>query len=182
MQPGINKSIGFFDDKLLISMLACMIYRIITISISLIYTHFFVPHKIHISINLYGFYLYLFLVCGIIISAVIPRRAIGVTVAAGSTLLLGMDIFRADLPYRALLFVFSAFWAYLFVFTSNSQLRKVQSESLKSKAVRRLKYILLIVYPIYIFFEKDTFRNVSLFITCLIFLVFFISWLNRKLQ
>lgn len=182
MQPGMNKNINLFNDKLLIGLLACMIYRIITISISLLYVQFFIPHKIHISTNIYGFYVYLILVFCIFISAIIPRQAISITVAVGSTLLLGADIFKSELPYRALLFFFSASLAYLFVFSSNNQLRELQSEPYTSKAVRQLKYILLIVYPIYLLFEVDMFRNVSLFIACVIFLSFFISWMNKKLQ
>lgn len=182
MRIGINKNINSLNSKLLIGLLASMIYRIITILISLFYANFFNPHKIHISTNLYGFYVYLFLVFFIFISAVIPRRVISVTVAISSTLLLGMYIFRADLPYRVLLFVFSSSLSYLFVFFSNSQLRKVSSGSYASKVVRRLKYILLIVYPAYLFFEVEMFRNVSLFIACVISLTFFISFLNRKLK
>lgn len=182
MRIGINKNISSLNGKLLIGLLASMIYRVITILISLLYAQFFSPHKIHISTNLYGFYVYLLLVFCIFISAVIPRRVISVTVAISSTLLLGMDIFRADLPYRALLFIFSSSLSYLFVFLSNSQLRKVPSGSNASKAVRRLKYILLIVYPAYLFFEVEIYRNVSLFIACVISLTFFISLLNRKLK
>ena len=182
MQPGLNKATTSFNNKLLTCLLAGVIYRVITISISLIYIQFFVPHKIQISTNIYGFYLYVLLVFFIFLSGLISRQVIGIAIAVASTLLLGINIFKADLPYRALSFVFSASWAYLFVFTSNLQSRKIQSESLTSKAVRRLKYILLTVYPIYLMFEKEMFRNVSLFIFCMIFLAFFISWLNRKLQ
>ncbi|TDN54823.1 hypothetical protein EC843_101881 [Buttiauxella sp. JUb87] len=168
--------------KLLIGLLACMIYRIITLSFSLIYYQLYTPHKIHISTNLNDFYVYLLLVFCVFISTAISRQAIGITVGVGSTLLLGMDIFKDDLPCRALLFVFSAFLAYLFIFTSNNQLRKSQSGLHTSKAVRRLKYILLIVYPIYLFFEVGIFRNVSLFIACIISLSLFISWLNEKIH
>lgn len=182
MQIGINKNINSFNSKLLIGLLASMIYRITTIFISLLYDQFFIPHKIHISTNLYAFYVYLLLVFFIFISAVIPGRVTSITVAISSTLLLGIDIFRADLPYRALLFIFSSSLAYLFVFSSNSQLRKVSSGSYASKTVMRLKYILLVVYPVYLFFEVEIFRNVSLFIACVILLTFFISLLNRKLK
>lgn len=182
MRHGINKKINSFNSKLLIGLLACMIYRIITISISLLYAHFFIPHKIHISTNLYGFYVYLILVFCIFISAVVPKQAIGIIVAISSTLLLGIEIFEADFPYRALLFILSSSLSYLFVFSLNGQLRKVPSESHTSKTARRLKYILLIVYPAYLFFEVEMFRNVSLFIACVIFLAFSISWLNRNLQ
>lgn len=182
MRIGINKNINSFNSKLLIGLLASMIYRITTIFISLLYGQFFIPHKIHISTNLYALYVYLLLVFFIFISAVIPRRVISITVAISSTLLLGIDIFRAGLPYRALLFIFSSSLAYLFVFSSNSQLRKAPSGSYASKTVMRLKYILLIVYPVYLFFEVEMFRNVSLFIACVIFLTFFISLLNRKLK
>ena len=180
MRSGIN--INSFNSKLRIGLLACMIYRIITISISLLYAQFFIPHKIHISTNLYGFYVYLILVFCIFTSAIISRRVISFTIAISSTLLLGMDIFRSDLPYRALLFIFSSSLAYLFVFSSNNQLRNVPSGSYASKAVRRLKYILLIVYPVYLLFEVEMFRNVSLFIACVIYLTFFISLLNRRLN
>ncbi len=40
MRHGINKNINSFNSKLLIGLLACMIYRIITISISLLYAQF----------------------------------------------------------------------------------------------------------------------------------------------
>ncbi len=182
MQLGLNKRINSFNSKLLISLLACMIYRIITISISLLYVQFFIPQKIHISTNIYGFYVYLIFVFCIFISTVIPNKVIGFTMAVGSTLLLGVDIYKSDLPYRAILFVFSASCAYLFIFASNSQLGKAHSESHISKAVRHLKYILLIAYPIYLFFEVEIFRDVSLFIACVIFLAFFLTWLNRRLQ
>jgi len=73
MRIGINKNINSLNGKLLIGLLASMIYRILTILISLFYANFFNPHKIHISTNLYGFYVYLLLVFFILISAVIPR-------------------------------------------------------------------------------------------------------------
>lgn len=182
MQPGINKSINSLNSKLLLGLLACMIYRVITISISLTYSQFFNSHKINISTNLYGFYLYLILVVCIFMFAVSSNKIIGFTIAVGSILFLGGGIYKSDFPYRAMLFVFSAFWAYLFIFISNSQLKEVHSESHISKTARYFKYTLLIVYPVYIFFEMEAFRNVSLFIACVIFLMFFISWLDRKLQ
>jgi len=95
---------------------------------------------------------------------------------------MGIEIFEADFPYRALLFILSSSLSYLFVFSLNGKLRKVPSESHTSKTARRLKYILLIVYPAYLFFEVEMFRNVSLFIACVIFLVFSMSWLNGNLQ
>ncbi len=44
MRIGINKNINSLNSKLLIGLLASMIYRIITILISLFYANFFLIH------------------------------------------------------------------------------------------------------------------------------------------
>lgn len=182
MQPGTNKENIPFNNKLLLGLLACMVYRIITISLSVIYTHFFEPHKIHISTNIFDFYSYLFLVLCVFIVVFISKRSISIVIAIGSTLLMVANTFNDGLPYRALLFMFSALLAYLFIFMSNFQLKKTRLQLVAFKYSKCLKCILLIFYPFYIVFEKEMFRNVSLFIACSIFLVLFISWLNRRLQ
>ncbi len=124
MQPGKNKEDITFNNKLLIGLLACMVYRIITISLSVTYAHFFVPHKTQISIHIFDFYSYLFLVLCIFIVVIVSKRSISVVIATGSALLIVANAFNDGLPYRALLFMFSALLAYLFIFMSNFQFKK----------------------------------------------------------
>ncbi|SUW65594.1 Uncharacterised protein [Buttiauxella agrestis] len=180
MQSGKNKNIDLLNGRLLVGLFACMVYRVVSISLATIYTHFFVPHKIYISTNLSVFYSYLFLAAFIFIVTVISKQSIGIAVAICSTLVLGGGIFNEGLPYRALLFIFAAALAYSFVFICNFQFK--QSISGFSKCIRYLKTILLVIYPVCLFFEQEMFRRVSIFIACIIALFFFISWMNRKLQ
>lgn len=180
MQFGNNKNIDLLNDQLLIGLFACMVYRVVSISLATIYAHFFDPHKIYISTNLSVFYSYLFLTFFIFIVTVISKQSIGIAVAICSALFLGGGILKEGLPYRALLFVCAAALAYSFVFIYNFQFR--QSVSGVSKNIRYLKAILFMAYPVYLFFEQEMFRRVSIFIACVIALFFFISWLNKKLQ
>lgn len=57
MQSTNRESPYKFANKLLIGLLACMLYRIITITITTIYTYITVPHKVHTSTNIYIFFL-----------------------------------------------------------------------------------------------------------------------------
>lgn len=181
MLSGRSENINLFNEKLLIGLLACMICRVIVISMSIIYGFFCNPYKIHIATNILSFYSFLFFMFFVFITIIIPGKVISALVASGSTLLLGGWIFKSGLPYRALLFIFSSLWAYLFVFVSSGQFKRIQIKSLTFKKTMRLKYILLICYPAYLYFEEDVFRNISLFFACAIFSIFFINWLNKKL-
>lgn len=62
MQSTNSESPYKFANKLLIGLLACMLYRIITIIITISYTYFTVPHKVHISTNIYIFFFLIYII------------------------------------------------------------------------------------------------------------------------
>lgn len=110
------------------------------------------PHKIHIATNILSFYSFLFFMFFVFTTIIVPGKVISALVASGSTLLLGGWIFKSGLPYRALLFVFSSLWAYVFVFVSNGQFKKIQLESLTLKKNKSSKSCFFDLLPsIYLF-------------------------------
>lgn len=162
----------------MIGLLACMLYRIITITLTIIYIQFTVPHKVHISTNLYIFYSSLFISLLFFVVAITSSKKAAIIIATLSTILSGIETYNVGLPYRALLMMFSAMLSYCFIFLCNF--------SLKEKAISKHKNVLkiacAILYVFYIFYEHIYFRNVSLIALSFIILTFFISWLNIKIK
>lgn len=178
MQSTNNAPPYKFANKLLIGLFACMLYRIIIIAITTIYTHFTVAHKVHISTNIYAFYSFLFISLLFFVVAITSNIKVTVIIATLSTALLGVETFNAGLPYRALLTMFSAMLSFCFIFLCN--FNPEDKENSKHKKV--LKVACTFLYVFYLFYEHMFFRNVSLVVFCFIILIFFISWLNIKLK
>ncbi|EFI4022101.1 hypothetical protein GYM41_002402 [Escherichia coli] len=165
-----------FANKLLIGLLACMLYRIITITITTIYTYITVPHKVHTSTNIYIFFSFLFISLIFFIVTFTSSKKLAIIIATLSTLLLGVETFNAGLPYRALSMMLSAMLSYYFIFLCNFK------EKENSKHENVLKVACAILYVFYLFYEHIFFRNFSLIVFFFVILTFFISWLNIKLN
>lgn len=175
MQSTNSESPYKVANKLLIGLLACMLYRIISIIITIIYTYFTVPHKVHISTNIYIFFSFLFISLIFFVVTFTSSKKVAIIIATLSIILLGVKTFNSGLPYRALSMMFSAMLSYFFIFLCNFKYK----ENSKHKNV--LKVACAILYVFYLFYEHEFFRNVSLIIFSFVILMFFISWLNIKL-
>lgn len=116
MQSTNRESPYKFANKLLIGLLACMLYRIIIITITTIYTYITVPHKVHTSTNIYIFFSFLFISFIFFIVTFTSSKKLAIIIATLSTLLLGVETFNAGLPYRALSMMLSAMLSYYFIF------------------------------------------------------------------
>ncbi len=119
MQSTNSESPYKFANKLLIGLLACMLYRIITIIITISYTYFTVPHKVHISTNIYIFFSFLFISLIFFVVTFTSSKKVAIIIATLSTILLGVETFNSGLPYRALSMMFSAMLSYFFIFLCN---------------------------------------------------------------
>ncbi len=178
MQSTNSESPYKFANKLLIGLLACMLYRIITIIITISYTYFTVPHKVHISTNIYIFFSFLFISLIFFVVTFTSSKKVAIIIATLSTILLGVETFNSGLPYRALSMMFSAMLSYFFIFLCNFNFKDKEN----SKHINVLKVACPILYVFYLFYEHAFFRNVSLIVFSFVILTFFISWLNIKLK